>query len=33
MQFKTPEILYFLTLLIIPLLVHLFQLQKYVKVQ
>ena len=32
MQFKTPEILYFLTLLIIPLLVHLFQLQKYVKV-
>ena len=32
MQFKTPEILYFLTLLVIPLLVHLFQLQKYVKV-
>ena len=32
MQFKIPEILYFLTLLIIPLLVHLFQLQKYVKV-
>ena len=32
MQFKIPEILYFLALLIIPLLVHLFQLQKYVKV-
>jgi hypothetical protein len=32
MQFKNPEILYFLTLLIIPILVHLFQLQKFVKV-
>tara|TARA_B110001450_G_scaffold81793_1_gene77600 strand:+ start:789 stop:2738 length:1950 start_codon:yes stop_codon:yes gene_type:complete len=32
MQFKIPEILYFLALLIIPLLVHLFQLQKFVKV-
>ena len=32
MQFKTPEILYFLALLVIPLLVHLFQLQKFVKV-
>ena len=32
MQFKTPEILYFLTLLVIPLLVHLFQLQKFAKV-
>ena len=32
MQFKNPEILYFLILLIIPILVHLFQLQKFVKV-
>ena len=32
MQFQNPEILYFLWLLIIPILVHLFQLQKYVKV-
>lgn len=32
MQFQNPEILYFLTLLIIPILVHLFQLQKFVKV-
>ncbi|SEE65780.1 N-terminal double-transmembrane domain-containing protein [Tenacibaculum sp. MAR_2010_89] len=32
MQFKHPEILYFLALLIIPILVHLFQLQKFVKV-
>ncbi|PQJ74645.1 BatA domain-containing protein [Polaribacter gangjinensis] len=32
MQFKNPEILYFLWLLIIPILVHLFQLQKFVKV-
>ncbi len=32
MQFKNPEILYFLALLIIPILVHLFQLQKFVKV-
>lgn len=32
MQFKHPEILYLLTLLIIPILVHLFQLQKFVKV-
>ena len=31
MQFKNPEILYFLALLIIPILVHLFQLQKLVK--
>ncbi|MDG1403104.1 BatA domain-containing protein [Polaribacter sp.] len=31
MQFKNPEILYFLALLIIPILVHLFQLQKFVK--
>jgi hypothetical protein len=31
MQFKNPEILYFLALLIIPVLVHLFQLQKFVK--
>jgi len=32
MQFKTPEILYFLFLLIIPILIHLFQLQKFQKV-
>ena len=32
MQFKHPEIFYFLVLLIIPILVHLFQLQKFVKV-
>ncbi|WP_159951078.1 BatA domain-containing protein [Polaribacter septentrionalilitoris] len=32
MQFKNPEILYFLALLIIPILVHLFQLQKFVKI-
>lgn len=32
MQFKHPEILYFLALLIIPILVHLFQLQRFVKV-
>lgn len=32
MQFKHPEILYFLALLIIPFLVHLFQLQRFVKV-
>ena len=32
MQFKHPEILYFLVLLIIPVLIHLFQLQKFVKV-
>lgn len=31
MQFKHPEILYFLGLLIIPILVHLFQLQKFKK--
>ncbi len=31
MQFQNPEILYFLTLLLIPILVHLFQLQKFVK--
>ncbi|WP_298880665.1 BatA domain-containing protein [uncultured Polaribacter sp.] len=31
MQFKNPEVLYFLSLLIIPILVHLFQLQKFVK--
>ena len=31
MQFKNPEIFYFLALLIIPILVHLFQLQKFVK--
>ncbi|WP_405605608.1 BatA domain-containing protein [Polaribacter sp. Asnod1-A03] len=31
MQFKNPEILYFLALLIIPIIVHLFQLQKFVK--
>lgn len=32
MQFKNPEILYLLWLLIIPILIHLFQLQKFVKV-
>ena len=32
MQFKNPEILYFLVLLIIPILVHLFHLQKFTKV-
>lgn len=32
MQFQNPEILYFLALLIIPIIVHLFQLQKFVKV-
>ena len=32
MQFKHPEILYFLALLVIPVLVHLFQLQRFVKV-
>ncbi|WP_299670841.1 BatA domain-containing protein [uncultured Polaribacter sp.] len=32
MQFKNPEVLYFLALLIIPILVHLFQLQKFVKI-
>ena len=32
MQFKHPEILYFLALLILPILVHLFQLQKFIKV-
>jgi hypothetical protein len=32
MQFKNPEILYFLAALIIPILIHLFQLQKFVKV-
>ena len=32
MQFKNPEVLYYLALLIIPILVHLFQLQKFVKV-
>ena len=32
MHFKNPEVLYFLALLIIPILVHLFQLQKFVKV-
>ncbi|WP_397446281.1 BatA domain-containing protein [Polaribacter sp. R77954] len=32
MQFQNPAILYFLPLLIIPILVHLFQLQKFVKV-
>lgn len=31
MQFQSPEVLYFLALLIIPILVHLFQLQKFVK--
>lgn len=32
MQFKNPEILYFLFLLIIPIIIHLFQLQKFQKV-
>ena len=32
MQFKNPEILYFFWILIIPILVHLFHLQKFVKV-
>ncbi|UAM99602.1 BatA domain-containing protein [Polaribacter litorisediminis] len=32
MQFKNPEVLYFLALLIIPILVHLFQLQKFLKI-
>ncbi|MEX1383310.1 BatA domain-containing protein, partial [Lutibacter sp.] len=32
MQFKNPEILYVLIVLIIPILVHLFQLQRFVKV-
>jgi hypothetical protein len=32
MQFQNPEVLYFLALLIIPILVHLFQLQKFVKI-
>lgn len=32
MQFKYPEILYFLGLLIIPIVIHLFQLQKFQKV-
>jgi hypothetical protein len=32
MQFKHPEILYVLLLLIIPILVHLFQLQRFIKV-
>ena len=32
MHFKHPEILYFLLLLIIPIIVHLFQLQRFVKV-
>ncbi|MCL7764908.1 BatA domain-containing protein [Polaribacter sp. Z014] len=32
MQFKNPAVLYFLALLIIPIIVHLFQLQKFVKV-
>ncbi|MEN8880254.1 MAG: BatA domain-containing protein [Polaribacter sp.] len=31
MYFKNPDVLYFLFLLIIPILVHLFQLQKFVK--
>ncbi|WP_309597403.1 BatA domain-containing protein [Flavobacterium davisii] len=31
MQFKHPEILYFLFLLIIPVIVHLFQLRKFKK--
>jgi hypothetical protein len=31
MQFKNPEILYFLFLLIIPILVHLFQLRRFKK--
>ena len=32
MQFKHPEIIYALLLLIIPIIVHLFQLQRFVKV-
>ncbi len=32
MQFKDPEILYFLFLLVIPIIIHLFQLQKFEKV-
>ena len=32
MQFKNPEILYFLFLLIIPILIHLFQLQRFQKI-
>ena len=32
MQFKNPEVFYFLVLLLIPILVHLFQLQKFKKV-
>jgi hypothetical protein len=32
MQFKNPEVFYFLILLIIPILVHLFQLQKFKKI-
>jgi hypothetical protein len=32
MHFKNPEVLYFLFLLVIPILVHLFQLQKFKKV-
>ena len=32
MQFKYPQILYFLGLLVIPILIHLFQLQKFEKV-
>ncbi len=32
MQFKNPEILYFLFLLLIPILIHLFQLQRFQKV-
>ena len=31
MQFKYPEVLFFLFLLLIPLLIHLFQLQKFKK--
>ena len=31
MQFKNPEILYFLFLLILPILVHLFQLRRFKK--
>ncbi|WOC40283.1 BatA domain-containing protein [Polaribacter sp. HL-MS24] len=32
MQFKNPIVLYFLALLIIPIIVHLFQLQKFTKI-
>lgn len=32
MQFKNPDVLYLLVVLIIPILIHLFQLQKFVKV-